>query len=77
MGLNSSMEIYCASALEGGQKYTPLACPRLAALSKMLLLVMLIRWQPAFPAQPIPLVGTCLGETNAPAHVPLSEFHNR
>ena len=94
--------------LKGGQKYTPLACPRLAGLSKMprlirryifstdhkviglqygftslffllvgFSLVMLIRWQQAFPAQPIPLVGGWLGQANAPGGVLLPEFYNQ
>ena len=40
-------------------------------------LVMLIRWQQAFPAQPIPLVGGWLGEANAPGGVLLPEFYNQ
>ena len=40
-------------------------------------LVMLIRWQQAFPAQPIPLVGAWLGQTNAPGGVLLPEFYNQ
>ena len=40
-------------------------------------LVMLIRWQQAFPAQPIPLVGPWLGEANAPGGVLLPEFYNQ
>ena len=38
-------------------------------------LVMLIRWQQAFPAQPIPLVGGWLGQANAPDGVLLSRCH--
>ena len=40
-------------------------------------LVMLIRWQQAFPAQPIPLVGGWLGQSNAPGGVLLPEFYNQ
>jgi cytochrome c oxidase subunit 1 len=40
-------------------------------------LVMLIRWQQAFPAQPIPLVGGWLGQANAPGGVLLPEFYNQ
>jgi cytochrome c oxidase subunit 1 len=40
-------------------------------------LVMLIRWQQAFPAQPIPLVGAWLGQANAPGGVLLPEFYNQ
>ena len=40
-------------------------------------LVMLIRWQQAFPAQPIPLVGGWLGQDNAPGGVLLPEFYNQ
>ncbi len=40
-------------------------------------LVMLIRWQQAFPAQPIPFVGPWLGEANAPGGVLLPEFYNQ
>src|SRR5688572_6259875 len=40
-------------------------------------LVMLIRWQQAFPAQPIPLVGPWLGEANAPGGVLLPEAYNQ
>jgi len=40
-------------------------------------LVMLIRWQLAYPGQPIPLVGAWLGEANAPGGVLLPEFYNQ
>jgi cytochrome c oxidase subunit 1 len=40
-------------------------------------LVMLIRWQLAYPGQPIPLVGAFLGEANAPGGVLLPEFYNQ
>jgi cytochrome c oxidase subunit 1 len=40
-------------------------------------LVMLIRWQQAFPAQAVPLVGAWLGESNAPGGVLLPEFYNQ
>ena len=37
----------------------------------------MIRWQQAFPAQPIPLVGGWLGQANAPGGVLLPEFYNQ
>src|SRR5689334_14462484 len=41
------------------------------------LLIVLIRWQLAFPAQPIPLVGGLLGDANAPQGVMLPEFYTQ
>jgi cytochrome c oxidase subunit I len=40
-------------------------------------LVILIRWQQAFPAQPIPLVSGWLGHANAPGGVLLPEVYNQ
>jgi len=40
-------------------------------------LVMLIRWQQAYPAQAIPLIGGWLGAANAPGGVLLPEFYNQ
>ena len=40
-------------------------------------LMLLMRWQLAYPGQPIPLVGAWLGERNAPGGVMLPEFCNQ
>ena len=40
-------------------------------------LMMLMRWQLAFPGQPIPLIGGFLGEANAPGGIMLPEFYNQ
>ncbi len=40
-------------------------------------LMMLMRWQLAYPGQPIPLVGNLLGESRAPGGVMLPEFYNQ
>jgi cytochrome c oxidase subunit 1 len=40
-------------------------------------LMMLMRWQLAFPGQPIPVVGRWLGQANAPGGVMLPEFYNQ
>ena len=40
-------------------------------------LMMLMRWQLAFPAQAIPLIGGFLGEANAPGGIMLPEFYNQ
>ena len=40
-------------------------------------LILLIRWQLAFPMHPIPLVGGVLGEANAPGGVMLPEFYTQ
>jgi cytochrome c oxidase subunit 1 len=40
-------------------------------------LMMLIRWQLAYPGTPIPVVGTLLGNSNAPGGVMLPEFYNQ
>jgi cytochrome c oxidase subunit 1 len=41
------------------------------------LLVVLIRWQLAYPGEPVPYVGGLLGEANAPGGVILPEFYNQ
>ncbi len=40
-------------------------------------LVLLIRWQHAYPGQPLPLVGAWLGESRAPGGILLPEFYNQ
>ena len=40
-------------------------------------LILLIRWQLAYPGQPVPLIGPWLGEANAPGGVILPEFYNQ
>jgi cytochrome c oxidase subunit I len=40
-------------------------------------LMMLMRWQLAFPAKPIPLIGGLLGQANAPGGIMLPEFYNQ
>lgn len=40
-------------------------------------LMMLLRWQLAFPGQPIPLIGNLLGQTRAPGGIMLPEFYNQ
>jgi cytochrome c oxidase subunit 1 len=40
-------------------------------------LVVVIRWQLAYPGQPIPLIGGMLGEANAPGGIILPEFYNQ
>jgi cytochrome c oxidase subunit 1 len=40
-------------------------------------LVVMIRWQLAYPGQPVPLVGGLLGAANAPGGVILPEFYNQ
>ena len=40
-------------------------------------LVLIIRWQHAYPGQPMPLIGGLLGETNAPGGVIAPEFYNQ
>ena len=39
-------------------------------------LMLLMRWQLAFPEQPIPVIGSLLGESRAPGGVMLPEFYN-
>ena len=40
-------------------------------------LMMLMRWQLAFPSQAIPLIGGFFGEANAPGGIMLPEFYNQ
>ncbi len=40
-------------------------------------LMMVMRWQLAFPGQPIPLIGPYLGQANAPGGIMLPEFYNQ
>jgi len=40
-------------------------------------LVMLMRWQLAYPEQPLPLIGKWFGETRMPGGVMLPEFYNQ
>jgi cytochrome c oxidase subunit 1 len=40
-------------------------------------LMLLMRWQLAFPGKPIPLIGGLLGEANAPGGIMLPEFYNQ
>ena len=40
-------------------------------------LMMIMRWQIAYPFQPIPLIGGLLGDSRAPAGIMLPEFYNQ
>ena len=40
-------------------------------------LVLVIRWQLAYPGDPVPLIGGWLGEANAPGGIVLPEFYNQ
>jgi len=40
-------------------------------------LMLLMRWQLAFPGKPIPLIGSYLGAANAPGGIMLPEFYNQ
>ena len=40
-------------------------------------LMLLMRWQLAYPGQPIPIIGGLLGENNAPGGIMLPEFYNQ
>ncbi|MBI2835489.1 MAG: cbb3-type cytochrome c oxidase subunit I [Acidobacteria bacterium] len=40
-------------------------------------LMIIMRWQLAYPGQPIPLIGSWLGERNAPGGIMLPEFYNQ
>ncbi len=40
-------------------------------------LVMMMRWQLAYPGQPLPLIGKFFGENNMPGGVMLPEFYNQ
>jgi cytochrome c oxidase subunit 1 len=41
------------------------------------ILMMILRWQLAYPGQPIPLIGQWLGVANAPGGIMLPEFYNQ
>jgi cytochrome c oxidase subunit 1 len=41
------------------------------------ILVIIIRWQIAFPGEPVPHIGGLLGEANAPGGIVLPEFYNQ
>ena len=41
------------------------------------LLMLLFRWQLAWPGQPVPVVGAWLGQDNAPGGILLPEFYNQ
>jgi len=49
----------------------------LAFLLLGFLLILLVRWQLAFPLQPIPIVGGILGEENAPGGIMLPDFYTQ
>ncbi len=40
-------------------------------------LMLMMRWQLAFPGRPIPLIGGMLGQANAPGGIMLPEFYNQ
>ncbi len=40
-------------------------------------LMMLMRWQLAYPGQPVPFIGDLLGEANAPGGILVPEFYNQ
>ena len=40
-------------------------------------LMMLMRWQLAYPGQPIPIIGSLFGDTTAPGGIMLPEFYNQ
>ena len=40
-------------------------------------LMMLMRWQLAYPGAPIPIIGNFLGQANAPGGIMLPEFYNQ
>src|SRR6266702_3962152 len=40
-------------------------------------LMMIMRWQMAYPGRPIPLIGTWLGQDRAPMGIMLPEFYNQ
>ena len=41
------------------------------------LLMMIMRWQLAYPGQPIPFIGGLMGDANAPGGIMLPEFYNQ
>jgi cytochrome c oxidase subunit 1 len=40
-------------------------------------LILIIRWQLAYPGQPVPVIGGWLGAQNAPGGIILPEFYNQ
>jgi cytochrome c oxidase subunit 1 len=40
-------------------------------------LMLVMRWQLAFPGQPVPFIGSLLGDTNAPGGILVPEFYNQ
>src|SRR5258708_39339335 len=40
-------------------------------------LMMIMRWQLAYPGEPIPFIGSLLGEDRAPGGIMLPEFYNQ
>ena len=40
-------------------------------------LIVILRWQLAYPGQPVPVVGPLLGDANAPGGIILPEFYNQ
>ena len=40
-------------------------------------LMMIMRWQLAYPGQPIPFIGGLMGDANAPGGIMLPEFYNQ
>jgi cytochrome c oxidase subunit 1 len=68
------MRIYSTDHKVIGLQY---AATSLAFLVLGFLLILLIRWQLAFPYQPIPLVGRVLGDSNAPGGRMLPEFYTQ
>ena len=40
-------------------------------------LMMLMRWQLAYPGQPIPIIGSLFGDSTAPGGIMLPEFYNQ
>ena len=40
-------------------------------------LMLIMRWQLAYPGQPVPIIGGLLGSANAPGGIMLPEFYNQ
>ena len=40
-------------------------------------LILIIRWQLAYPGEPVPLIGSWFGDANAPGGIILPEFYNQ
>ena len=53
------------------------ACTGLFFLLVGFVLVLVIRWQLAFPGEPAPHIGGLLGDANAPGGILLPEFYNQ